>query len=141
MAKGRAQCIVIRDGKILAAVHRHNGEDIYVIPGGGIEAGETPEQAALRELREEANVEGRIVRRLGEYINPYYPQKTFYNFLIDIGEQEVTLGYDPELIDAPILMGLAWIRFEDMSEKNKLYFFAGGLSAVPEIVDIVNRMP
>lgn len=44
--KGRAQFIIFRDGKILMARHRANGEEYYCIPDGGIEEGETPEEAA-----------------------------------------------------------------------------------------------
>ena len=38
----------------------------WVFPKGHIEAGEAPESAALREVREEAGVGARIVTRLGE---------------------------------------------------------------------------
>lgn len=36
-----------------------------VLPKGHIESGETPEVAALRELREEAGIEGEVIARLG----------------------------------------------------------------------------
>ena len=50
--KGRAQCLVIRDGKVLMVKHTHENDEWYCSPGGGIEDGETPEQAAIRELNE-----------------------------------------------------------------------------------------
>ena len=39
--------------------------DEWVFPKGHIESGESPEKAALRELREEAGVEGEIVATIG----------------------------------------------------------------------------
>ncbi len=44
----------------------------YKLPGGGIEAGESPEEAAVREVREEVGAQATIVRPLGiviEYRN------------------------------------------------------------------------
>jgi mutator protein MutT len=37
----------------------------WTLPGGRVEPGETPEQAVVRELREETAIEGRIVAALG----------------------------------------------------------------------------
>ena len=49
-----ARCIVIRDGKV-AVVHSSK-YDYYKFPGGGIEEGETPASAAIREAGEEAGL-------------------------------------------------------------------------------------
>ena len=54
-----AFCVLVRDGKGLLA-HRHPARvlypDVWDVPGGHIEPGETPEQAARRELAEEIGV-------------------------------------------------------------------------------------
>jgi 8-oxo-dGTP pyrophosphatase MutT (NUDIX family) len=54
--KGRIEYLVISSS---------NGEH-WVLPKGHIEAGESPEGAALRELREEAGQEGEIVKAVSE---------------------------------------------------------------------------
>ena len=49
-----ARSIIIRDGKV-AMVHSLK-YDYYKFPGGGIEAGESPVKAMIRETREEAGL-------------------------------------------------------------------------------------
>lgn len=48
--------IVVRNGKILLMERWRPGMHYFSIPGGGIEAGETPEQTAVREIHEETTI-------------------------------------------------------------------------------------
>jgi len=41
----------------------------WAVPGGMCEEGETPEETALRELKEESGLEGKIIRKMGVYPN------------------------------------------------------------------------
>ncbi len=59
-----ASIAVFRDDKVLLA--RRAKPPLWSLPGGRIEPGETAEQAALRELREEVGVEAEIVASTGE---------------------------------------------------------------------------
>ena len=49
-----ARSIIIRDGKV-AMIHSLK-YDYYKFPGGGIEGGENPVEAMIRETREEAGL-------------------------------------------------------------------------------------
>ncbi|MEU1322776.1 NUDIX domain-containing protein [Streptomyces microflavus] len=62
----RAGAILIRDGHLLLIRFQDPDEDgpYYEIPGGGVEAGETPEEAAVRELREETGLLGSVGREV-----------------------------------------------------------------------------
>ncbi|MBQ8383369.1 MAG: NUDIX hydrolase [Clostridia bacterium] len=49
--------VVIRDGKVLLARHTYGGgKGKLIIPGGYLEAGETPQEAVVREYLEETGV-------------------------------------------------------------------------------------
>jgi len=53
-----------RDNRTLYLIVSSSSNDDWVLPKGHIEPGETPEVAALRELKEEAGVTGEILDRL-----------------------------------------------------------------------------
>jgi 8-oxo-dGTP pyrophosphatase MutT (NUDIX family) len=60
----RAGIVLIQDGKV-ALIERHRaGFDYFVFPGGGVDEGETPEQAAVREAMEELGIEVAIKQKL-----------------------------------------------------------------------------
>lgn len=80
MAKARTTkvvCYIVRDGQILTFRHLdHPLSEVGVqVPAGTVKQGEAPEDAALREAREETGLTSlRIVRKLGEAdydISPY----------------------------------------------------------------------
>jgi 8-oxo-dGTP diphosphatase len=59
-----ALALIWRGGEVLIARRASDAEhlpDVWEFPGGKIEAGETPEQAAIREAREETGLEIEVV--------------------------------------------------------------------------------
>lgn len=52
----RAGGIVIHQGKVLLMHRVKKRSECYVIPGGGIEQGESPEEGLVREMLEEAGL-------------------------------------------------------------------------------------
>lgn len=60
----RAQVVLLQDDRILLARHKCGDRSYWVLPGGAVEEGETPEEAAVRELREETALEIRVERLL-----------------------------------------------------------------------------
>ena len=58
---------VIRGRPMVAAIRpRGKREGVWALPKGNLDPGEKPEQTALREVREETGVEGRLVEKLGD---------------------------------------------------------------------------
>jgi ADP-ribose pyrophosphatase YjhB (NUDIX family) len=46
----------VKDGKILLVRHEKNGKSYWLLPGGGVEFGESVENALAREFREEVGL-------------------------------------------------------------------------------------
>jgi len=132
--KGRAQCLVERGGKILMVQHRQGNNTWWCSPGGAIEPGETPEQAALRELREECNVTGTIIKQVCESANAYGDDR-FYTFYVDIGDQQPALGHDPEADKRHCLTAIRWMALNELAEQDRACLFASGLLGIPRFLD------
>ena len=136
MIKGRCQCIVARDNKILMVKHVQNNESWLCLPSGGTEADETYEEGALRELQEECNVSGRILAKLSElYEKMPDGFRCHVTFHVDIGEQEPQLGFDPEVSGVPILQGVGWYALNEICERDRTFLWAAGLYQIEEFAN------
>ena len=110
--------IVAYGGRFLLLRNR-NGQ--WVLPKGHIEAGETTEDAALREVREEAGLDCAIVRWVGETAYSYYVQgeqcyKTVQWYLMQTKEPYVALSRREgfvEAIFAPIEEALLLLKYDN----------------------------
>lgn len=63
----RATAVVIKDKKLLMIHRFKDPEEYFVLPGGGVEDGETYEKAAIRELKEETSLDSEVKEKLIEY--------------------------------------------------------------------------
>lgn len=125
--RDRSVVFVVRDKKILMEKLHYDDRYFYSIPGGGIEEGETPEQTALRELKEECGLEGSIKRKLTEVYRR--DGSTEYVFEVDVPEeQQPIVGYDPEEVggEQPI-KDVCWLALDEMTEKDRAFLWSYGL--------------
>jgi len=74
----RAAAVCVRDEAEDEVLLVSCGSDqtLWVVPGGGIELNETSAEAAIREVREEAGVNGRLLRSLGTFVDDNRKHKT-----------------------------------------------------------------
>ena len=138
--RNRSVVFVVRNKKILMEKLNYPSEgkdDFYSIPGGGIEDGETPEQAAIRELKEECGLDGTIIRKLSE---SYNHNRTEYCFEVKVpDDQEPITGYDPEEVGAESqsLKEVLWLGLDELSEKDRAFLFGYGLMQLEGVYDEV----
>ena len=82
-----SRAIIIENNKLLTFFRRKNKDgkikEYYSLPGGGQEKGETLEENVIRELKEEFNVDIKIIDYLGKKESDNYIEHFFYCTIIN----------------------------------------------------------
>lgn len=99
-----AGIIKLKDG--YAFMHRKNVikrkdyQEYYTFPGGGVEEGETLEEAIVREIKEEFGITIKPIRKLYEMESKKFDQKEIF-FLCEYIEGKFGTGDGPEFNNDP----------------------------------------
>lgn len=140
------RAIVVKDGQLLV-IHRNKfGKEYYTLPGGGIDPGETPEQAMIRELYEETGISV-VLDRLVIVEEAGDPFGVQYMYLCTYQNGEPVLHPDSE--EAQInklgqnMYTPLWLAMSELpaapffSEKLKLALIRGYAEGFPEAPEVL----
>ena len=117
MIKNQRAGVAIKKGKKLLLIKRKKDNDIYyILPGGGIESGETPKQTVIREVKEELGVDVIIDKKIAEF--EHRGNLEFY-FLLENFDGEIELVSDG-VFNSNITDTEEWILIKDLHKINLL---------------------
>ncbi len=99
----RVAGILVRDNKLLLISHKKNEEVYWLLPGGGVDFGESLDEALIREFSEELNISIEV-KKLAFICDSIHPegQRHILNIFFHcsynggrfhIGDEERLLGY------------------------------------------------
>ena len=91
--RDRVAVLIIAGNKILLFYRFKEGRTYYALPGGHVETGEALEETAIREIKEELNLDVTLDRKLWEYENQ---GRMEHYYLAARFSGEIKLGF-PEL--------------------------------------------
>ena len=118
MNRPRACAAILKDDKILMVCHQTPSRTYWTLPGGGIHADETFEQAAVREVQEETGLDVDVIQLL--FVEEYQYGKSYCYLAQLVNDVEPILGYDPEEAELfefdKMLQSVAWHSIRDKKD-------------------------
>ena len=109
----RVAAVIARDSELLLIRHEKDGESYWLLPGGGVEFGESLVEALERELREETKLEIQVrnVLYLNDSVDPDGSRH-----IINLYFDAIITGGEPILGDDPRTVEVRFVGPDELAE-------------------------
>jgi 8-oxo-dGTP diphosphatase len=115
----RVSAIIIRNNKVLLIHRKKPLAEYWVFPGGGVEDGETLNEALIREVKEETNldvIESKIIFKV-KFDNDHDILQPFFLCKTSGGRPEI-IGEEKEINCPENYYRLEWKKISDLKSVN-----------------------
>ena len=126
----RVSAVIVKNGKILLIRRVKPGEEYFIIPGGGVDEGETQEEALIREVKEELTLDVVKHKFLFSIENIEVPQKItihkgnrnehFYLIEEHTGTPEIG-GPEKERMNENNQYHIEWVEIKRMLQMKNIF--------------------
>lgn len=114
--KVRPCALIIENNHVLLMQYLYSGQEVFALPGGNPDLGETLTQALVRELREELSIETEIQGLLlaGEVILPHQKQDVLHT----VFAAKIIAGIPQINPSHTSALGVCWKPLQSLGELN-----------------------
>lgn len=128
--KAIANVLLIEDNKILLLHNKKHDIPRVESPGGKIEEGETPEECAIREAKEECDIQIKIESFFGKS-QTISEHGEFYEVYTYVGK---IISGTPRLVESDKFSLIGWYSFEDLMK------FKDNRTLAPNFANAINEL-
>jgi 8-oxo-dGTP diphosphatase len=118
--RNRAGVILIESNNVALIERQRAGDHYFAFPGGGVDKGETPEQAAIREAKEELGLQVRILQKA---IEIDFGESHHFYFLVECVSGEFGTGNGEEYAHSDSLNTYLpiWMPIDELIQHDNIY--------------------
>lgn len=111
--------VLVKDNKILLALHKRFNEEYFVLPGGGLEKGESHSECLVRAFKEKADLSVRVGGLLLKCFDGELHHREEFYYAVKLVSGVLNFSKNPDL-KGGVFQSITWVDLKNL-EKIRLY--------------------